>query len=260
MARHHTMPRWPVASHRLAPPLASKFRQSRSGRVLEHVSLALGLRSRARHGAGRLNRRRHHRVALSVRRRPGGRRRSAIGMVARVMRAGSDRSRKVHRSLPIVARQWIDLARLRRSAFTRNHFGGRPRRPRGRMAGWLWLHHAGDVGRRQPRRHGRGAVRRAASGPLRQADHHIRGAAAGWLGHGDAAPATRAGPRRPSQWRCHHRHDARASARMLTYRGRESSTAVWQAAAASRSASGRRISRSPRRRFADAFRSRRSCC
>ena len=120
----------------------------------------LGLRPRARHRAGGADRRRHHRVAVSVRRRPVGRRRSARGVVAGAVRARPDRSREVHGAVPVVAGQRIDVEGLRRSALARNHLGGRPRRSRRRVARRLRLHDSGDVGRRQPRRHGRRACSR----------------------------------------------------------------------------------------------------
>ena len=115
------------------------------------------------------DRRRHHRVAVSVRRRPVGRRRSARGVVAGAVRAGPDRSREVHGAVPVVARQRLDVAGLRRSALARKHLGGRPGRSRRRVARRLRLQDSGDLDRRQPRRHGRRGLRGAASRALREA-------------------------------------------------------------------------------------------
>ena len=90
-------------------------------------------------------------------------------------------------------------------------------------------------------------LRGAASRALREADHDLRRPASRRLGHGDAAPAARARARRPAQRRRRHRHDARAAARHADVsRPRRARHAVRQAAAASRSAAGRRVSRSSR--------------
>ena len=207
----------------------------------------LGLRARARHRPGGPDRRRHHRIAVSIRRRPVERRRSARGVVAGTRRAGSDRSRKIHRALPVLAGQRIDVEGLRRSEFARVHLGSRPRRSGRGVARRLRLHDSGDLGRREPRRHGRRGVRGAPSRAVRETDHHLRRPAAGRLGHGDPAPSARARARRPSQRRRDDRHDAGATARHADLsRPRRAGHPVRQAPAASGAPAGRGVSRSSR--------------
>ena len=159
-------------SHRPASAAAghrSPFAHHRGAHARGRAAWRLGLRPRARHRAGGVDRRRHHRVAVSLRRRPVGRRGSARGVVAGAVRAGPDRSREVHGAVPVVARQRLDVAGLRRSALARIHLGRRSCRSRRRVARRLRLQDSRDLGRRQPRRHGRRGLRGAASRALREA-------------------------------------------------------------------------------------------
>ena len=83
----------------------------------------------------------------TIRARRGGRR----------LRARSDRSREIHGAVPVVAGQRIDVERFRQSELARI-----ARLPAWRLvAAWLEAAAAnpGDLGRRQPWRHGRGRVR-----------------------------------------------------------------------------------------------------
>ena len=80
-----------------------------------------------------------------------------------LVRARPDRSREVHGAVPVVAGQRLDVEGFRRSELARIHFGRGPRRSGRGVARWLRLQDPGDVGRRQPRRHGRRGVRGASS-------------------------------------------------------------------------------------------------
>ena len=84
------------------------------------------------------------------------------GVVARAPRARADRSGAHDGAVSVLARQRIDVARLRRRADSAA-VGARPRRPDRRLARRHRLHHTGDVHRREPRRARRDRVRRAAS-------------------------------------------------------------------------------------------------
>ena len=100
---------------------------------------------------------------------------------------------------------------------------------------------------RQPRRHGRRGVRRAPPGALRAADRHLGGPAARRLGHGDPAPAARAGARRLAQRRRRHRHEPRPPARHAHLsRPRRARHPLRRARARPRAAAGRRVPRAPR--------------
>ena len=95
-----------------------------------------------------------------------------------------------------------------------------------------------------------------------KAHRDLRGAAAGRLGHGDAAPAARARARRPAQRRRRHRHEPRAPDRHAHLsRPRRARHALRPARARTRTAARGGVSRTSRpavRR--DDFRSGRSCC
>jgi len=167
--------------------------------------------------------------------------------VARAARPRSGRPGGHDGAVPVLARQRFDLARLRR----RRHpvaVCPRARRSDRGVARWPGLHDRGHLRRREPRRAGRHRVRGPPRRALRTADHDLGRPASRWLGHRDAPPPARAGPRRAAHRRRRDRHGPRAPARHADLpRPRGARHPVRRAGPRARSPAGGGLPRSPRR-------------
>ena len=110
--------------------------------------------------------RRYYGVTVSARRRPGAGERTARSVVAGAVRPGFNRPHAFDRVVPMLARQRIHMARVRRGpdALDLRPWAGRSHCG---MARRVRIHDAHHVGRREPGRNDRGRVCRSLSSALR---------------------------------------------------------------------------------------------